>query len=526
MKLIDFYPLKGTFKPGETIQLQLKLFVDEPTEVLISLKFWHLAEQVGAVSHKISLIFGEQTCTLEWIPPLETPRGYGVVCTLSDGLGQTSEKITSAFDVLPDWTAFPRYGFLTDFTAGRGDVESTLESLVRFHINGLQFYDWQYRHDQLLPPAEVYIDPLERRLSLKTVRNFIEGAHKFGMAAMPYLAVYAASLEFWRDHPDWAIYDEGGQPMTFMDFLGLMDPTSNSPWIRHLQQECQRMLTELPFDGLHVDQYGDPKEGYNVDGEAIDIPAAFNAFISTLKDAYPNEAVVFNAVGNWPIEALGPSAQDFTYIEIWPPKTSYLDLPEVVSGARELSGGKPVVIALYLPADRPANIRLADALIYSCGGSRIELGENTRLLSDPYFPEHQEIPPELEGVLRKYHDFAVRYGDLIGPGAEDLHDWPVDAPPGVWSITRKNAYRTTVSLVNFNGIDDSGWDQPHPELRIMENLAVEINFPDEVQQVYWASPDSSDIRLKPISWQQENEKLKVHIPSLEYWGIIVVEMAK
>jgi len=493
---------------------------------LIHLKFWHLAEEVRMESHKVPLILGEQTCTLEWIPPLETPRGYGVVCTLTDGLGQISEEISSAFDVLPNWTAFPRYGFLTDFTAERDDVESTLESLVRFHINGLQFYDWQYRHDQLLPPAEEYIDPLDRRLSLKTVRNFIEGAHKFGMAAMPYLAVYAASLEFWRDHPDWAIYDEAGQPMTFMDFLGLMDPTPDSQWIRHLQQECQRVLAELPFDGLHVDQYGDPKEGYNVDGEAIDIPGAFNAFIQTLKDTYPDEAVVFNAVGNWPIEALAPSAQDFTYIEVWPPKTNYLDLPEIVSGARGLSGGKPVVIALYLPADRPANIRLADALIYSCGGSRIELGEHTCLLSDPYFPEHQTISAELEGVLRKYHDFAVRYGDLLGPSSDYMHDWPVDARPGVWSITRKNEHWMTVSVVIQNGIDDSGWDQPHQEPDLQRNLMVEVDLLERPHQVYWASPDGDDLQLQSISWQGGDHCLKVKLPSLKYWGIIVIEMAK
>ncbi len=526
MKLVDLYSLKGTFEPNETVQLQLKLHVDEPAEAIAQLRFWHLADEVGVMSQSLNLESGKQTRAFEWQPPLDAPRGYGVVCTLLDSSSQIIDEIASAFDVLPDWTAFPRYGFLTDFTAGRDDIASTLESLVRFHINGLQFYDWQYRHDQLLPPTEEYIDPLDRHLSLRTVRDFIAEAHKYGMAAMLYLAVYAASLEFWSDHPDWAIYDEEGQPMDFMDFLGLMDPTPEGPWIRHLLKECERVLAALPFDGLHVDQYGDPKQGFNVEGESLDIPSAFKDFISALKDAYPDDAVVFNAVDNWPIEALATSRQDFTYIEVWPPKTSYLDLPEIVLGARQLSGGKPVVIALYIPADRLANIRLVDALIYSCGGSRIELGEHTRLLSDPYFPEHQALSPELEQVLRAYHDFAVRYGDLLGPSAADRHDWPVDAPPGVWTIARQNANWLTVSLVNLKGVDDPSWDQAHPEPASMERISVEITLIEPAQKVYWASPDSEALHLQPTTWQQEHDILKVLIPNLEYWGIIVIEMAK
>ncbi len=74
-------------------------------------------------------------------------------------------------------------------------------------------------------------------------------------------------------------------------------------------------------------------------------------------------------------------------------------------------------MALYLPADRPTNIRLADALIFSCGGSRIELGEGERLLADPYFPKHQPLTPELRTTLRRYYDFAVRYGEWLGPAA-------------------------------------------------------------------------------------------------------------
>jgi dextranase len=528
VKLVDFFPLKGMYKPGETVRFHLNLLLENPTDLVISLSFWHLAECAGEVSQEISLDSGEQTWICEWLPPMETPRGYGVVCKLLDGSADTISELSTAFDVLPDWTAFPRYGFLTDFTTGREDIKSTLEELARFHINGLQFYDWQYRHDQLLPPTDDYIDPLGRRLSLQTVRKFINEAHNYGMVSMPYLAVYAASLEFWWDHPDWAIYDQSGKPLTFMDFLGLMDPTPGSPWISHLLEQCESILERLPFDGLHIDQYGDPKGGFNSKGEMIDIPTAFREFISTLKRKFPDETVVFNAVGNWPIEVLAPSSQDFTYIEVWPPNTNYLDLPEIVSGARQLSGGKPVVIALYLPADHYANNRLADALIFSCGGARIELGEATRLLVDPYFPKHAAIPIQLEQTLRNYHDFAVRYGDLLGPGAEDLIEqpqWQVIVPADIWTIIRKHERWSTISLVNLSGLDNPGWDQVHSDPKTLENIPVDVKLPKPVQQVYWASPDGDDLQLFPLPWHVDGDTLKVIMPILKYWGIIVIEMA-
>src|SRR4030095_7675836 len=90
----------------------------------------------------------------------------------------------SAFDVLSKWTDFPRYGFLTNFSASRADPETVLKKLTRFHIHGLQFYDWQYRHDQLIAPTEEYVDPLRREMSLASVRMLVDVARQHGMVAM------------------------------------------------------------------------------------------------------------------------------------------------------------------------------------------------------------------------------------------------------------------------------------------------------------------------------------------------------
>jgi dextranase len=526
MRLIDLYSTRGMFTLGEPVRLVAEVEADALETAFLRLSITHLASTVATLIQPVSPAPGVRKVALDWSPSPIAPRGYGAQAELLDGGGQPLASASTAFDVLPDWTAFPRYGFLTDFSPDRADIGSTVETLARFHLNGLQFYDWQYRHDRLLPPNADYVDPLGRRLSLRVVTEFIEAAHAHGMAALPYLAVYAASAEFWRARPEWALYDAGRRPIPFGEnFLGLMNPAPGGPWARHLLEECGRVLSTLPFDGLHMDQYGDPKVAYDAEGQPVDLPAAFAGFVAALKAAHPRATALFNAVGNWPIEALAASPQDFAYIEVWPPATMYRDLQRIVTEARALSKGRPVVIALYLPADRPANIRLADALIFSCGGSRIELGERERLLADPYFPKHQPLTPEVKATLRRYYDFAVRYGDLIGPGACDSPEVPVHVPPGVWAVARTARGWLTVCLINMTGLDGARWDETHSAPASLADVSVRVAAPQPVRQVWWASPDRDQPALFPAVWDAGAGHVHATLPFLDQWAILAFQFA-
>ena len=193
---------------------------------------FHLATPLSVFTQSSVVTPGRPRLQVTWSAPGRAPRGYGAQAELVDPPGQGPAAIATAFDVLPDWTVFPRYGFLSDFSPGRGDISETIESLARYHLNGLQFYDWQYRHDCLVPPQPEYLDPLGRRLSLRTVERFITAAHAHGLAAMPYLAVYAASAEYWRAHPEAALYNSEGQPIPFGEnFLGLMGVAKRSVFV-------------------------------------------------------------------------------------------------------------------------------------------------------------------------------------------------------------------------------------------------------------------------------------------------------
>lgn len=525
MRLLDFSPTQGTYLPGQLIMLEADVECDRSGECLLELSVHHLSERVYSRRYPFTARKGRQQFQLTWQPAQDAlPAGYGATLILEEDSGIPFAQAHTAFDVLPAWTAYPRYGFLCDFAPGRTDAAEIIHTLAGFHINGLQFYDWQYRHDSLVPPAETYTDPLGRTLSLKTIKALIQAAHAHGMAAMPYLAIYAASAPIWKAHPDWNLYDKDGKPIPFgEDFLGLMNPAPATPWTEHLQREGSRTLAELPFDGLHIDQYGEPHEVWDAEGNPVDLPAAFSAFIAEAKARHPNMTVLFNAVGNWPIEALAASPADFNYIEVWPPSTRYQDVVDIVRNARSLSGNKGVVIALYLPADCPVNNRLADALIYAAGGSRIELGENARLLSDPYFPKHQELPHELRQVLKRYAGYAVRYGELTGPSAVDAAEVCVTVPKSIWALPRRSGRWTAVHLVNGRGLDDPQWDQPHPAPQEQRGLAVSLKGLEPVREAYWASPDLSNPALQPLSFTRQGEDIHLTLPTLSYWTTLFFE---
>jgi len=533
MRITDFYPSQGCFVPGETVSLVAEIQSGQDSKVMIRVYVRHLADEPQVIEKHQSLIAGFQVVCINWMPP-SNPAGYAARIELISQNGIPISGASTSFDVLNRWTDFPRYGFLTDFSADRTDPDATLKNLARFHINGLQFYDWQYRHDQLLPPADDYIDPLGRSMSLKIVRCLVDSAHRYGMTALPYLAVYAASAIFWRDHLDWALYDENQKAIPFgEDFLGLMNPAVNSPWTKHLLTECTRALRAIPFDGLHIDQYGEPKLAWDAQNQPVDMPRSFVDFIQAARDQHPDQTILFNAVGNWPIEALSAAPLDFMYIEVWPPDVYYHDLAHIVLDAVHLSHGKPVVIALYLPAEQPENILLSNALIVACSGIRIELGERARLLVDPYFPKHQHIAPDLFSAMRKFYDFVIRNGEWLKPynlSASEREQWAggelnpdfVKISDSIWSVVRHHAEALAIQFVNFTGLKgDPRWDEPHLTPTACQNVPVRVQTSRRPDRVFWDCPERSD-GPQVLDFEFLNGELLFTIPQLNYTGLIYI----
>jgi dextranase len=532
MRIYDIYPTQGSFAPGEMIKLQVEIDAAINGNAQLMLEIRHLNDPPIVILDELELIAGRQIIPIQWVPPL-TPGGYAARVELKNATGTAQSQATTAFDVLASWTDYPRYGFLSEFTQQRLDPDATMLELAHFHCNGLQFYDWQYRHDTLVAPTTEYIDPLGRPMSLAMIKKLVESARRHGIASMAYLVIYAASAEFWQAHPDWALFDENGIPIAFGEnFLGLMDPSPGSPWSRHILKEAGKTLREIPFDGFHIDQYGDPKQAWNARKKSVDLPKAFVEFIHSAREQNPGKTILFNAVGNWPIEALARAPLDFLYIEVWPPQVEYQQLASIVLKAVELSQGKPVVIALYLPADHPANILVADAIILACGGTRIEVGEDAQLLVDPYFPKHQPIADELRVELYRFYNYAVRTGEWLGSyklsGAErrtwskaEFNPSSLTLEESVWSVMRQRPDGLCISLVNLNCVENPRWNIAHPIPVPNIELPVAVEYPRKPRQISWACPEQ-DRGPQALGFEYEQGKLHFAIPYLRYTGVIYI----
>ena len=182
------------------------------------------------------------------VAPLGGPLGGPL-----DGQVEPAERLTAATALLvaDHWRHAPRYGFLSEF-APEDDAGSTagaerVKHLAKHHITIVQFYDWMYRHYQLLPPTDTYRDALDRELSLTTVRGRIAACHDHGMAALAYGSVYGPEPEFILQRPDWLLYDSGGAPISLIDLFYITDLRAGSAWREHILREFERAVASLPM---------------------------------------------------------------------------------------------------------------------------------------------------------------------------------------------------------------------------------------------------------------------------------------
>ena len=537
---------RAFYRPGEPVALTVTL--DALDDATASLRLWarasHLRETVQEVAREVSASALAHGVSLSLALPPTAPRGYGLDISLRDAHGVLLAQHSAAFDVLNGWTEAPRYGFLSDFAPGRDDAQDTMQQLARYHVNALQFYDWMYRHDTLLPPQELYVDPLGRALSLRTVRALIDAAHAYNMAAMPYTAVYAASPAFYEQHPEWGLYQKDGTAHWFADgFLAYMDPRPDSGWTRHLLAQFDEVLRETAFDGIHLDQYGAPRLAYDADGHTFGLEAPLAKLIAATKEVVKarrsDGAVVFNCVTNWPVRTAAPAPQDLVYIEVWEPFVTLSDLHRLVIEAQRLGGGKPVVLAAYIDPAWEHNMRLMDATIFASGGARIELGEHCEVLADPYFPKHRPMTPQVAASMRRLYDFAVRYQDVIGPRTGAGHaaysvrvtlgNANVGSGPGhVWPIVRQGADATAINLINLQGMPHGRWDRELDAPRTTRDVQVEVKgITGDVSAAWWASPDGNSLAPQMLEIEREQAagglRLSFTLPSLDYWDLIVLE---
>jgi dextranase len=525
----ELLPLRAVFRPGQTPAVEVRALPAPGT-----LRILRLGAEIGG--HRVERDGAVELGAL-------APGGYGA--ELACG-GRTAR---TAFEVLAEGGRRLRYGFVTDYRPGR-DPAAVADNIRRLHLTDIQFYDWAYRHADLLGGGEGYLDALDQPISLATVRALIEAAHGAGARALGYAAVYGVGNEEWAAWEHAALLTPAGMPYSLGDFLRLVDP-GDPGWSAHFTADLRAATDRLGFDGFHLDQYGYPKHAVRPDGSPVALEDSFAAVVAAARAALPDGRLVFNNVNDFPTWRTGRSDQDAVYIEVWPPHTTLGHLAAVVREARRAGEGKPVVIAAYQHVYGTAAAPEADlataftmAALHSHGATHLLCGEADRILIDPYYVRNHRIEPSTADLLKRWYDFLVEHVDLLQdpeladmtgalagaynddcdvayPGAAVTED-PV--PGAVWRRVLGTGSRLVVHLVNLSGQEDTAWDAPRKPVADLPGGTLRIRRAGpHLPRVRYADPDRQ-AALADLPVTADGDHAVAALPAPHVWQLLVIDL--
>jgi dextranase len=543
---------KACYAPGDEVTFTLRLNSTSPS--------WRLNICYRQLFNIISthlLTASAATLSWHWRVPDKDFQGYLLEVTL---MSDTTilDQTTIAVDVSSDWSRFPRYGFLSKFPLlNPGEIENVISQLNRYHINGLQFYDWHYKHHLPLRgtpenPAQSWLDIANRTNYFSTVEGYIQTAHQYNMKTMAYNLLYGALENAAQDGVSeaWCLYTDAGRSRKdFLDlsfwghYIYIMDP-HNPGWKSYILSEMHKVFQALEFDGWHIDQLGDRGDRWNYQGEPVVIKDAFKTYITEAKNTL-NVPLVMNAVNQYGQETIAQSPVDFLYTEVWSPNTTFEALARVLTDNQNYSNGSlNSVLAAYVNYDlsdspgwfnTPA-VLMADAVIFAFGGAHLELGEH--MLGHEYFPNNNlRMSDELKQSLIHYYDFLVAYQALLCSGGTladhalttsgtvRLNQWP--PVRGAVAVTAKMAGTRRVyhlhNFVNASTLDwrDNGGTQHEPS--VIQDLPLAFESGKEVVKLWYASPDFENGAPADLAFVQQDNAVAFNLPQLKYWDMIVVE---
>ncbi len=468
---------KAMYSPGDKIIISYRVTNTAQKQEKISLlmKVTHLEQTIAEQPvQTIQLTAGEQQ-VLEylWIAPERDFTGYLLELGIMDRKGNMVKSDTIGVDVSSSWVKFPRYGYLSDF-GQEVDVEGKIERMNRYHINGIEYYDWHHLHHQPLADNITTQNPGSwkdwsgRIITGETVAGYIQSAKARNMANMAYNMIYAGTDSFFQDKEgnptkanDWKLYfaednDRGKGNFTF--YMGtspsgngnlyFMNPL-NKEWQQHIFAEELKIFDVFDFDGWHGDTVGDWGPMVTADGEPLGyqedntpiylVKDTYTQFLNNAKEALGDKYLSFNPVGAQGIENANVSKADVLYTEFWPwdkdregrTYDTYASLVREVERSTEDSRetsidgkGKSLVVKAYINYYKTngtmnaPGVLLAAAAAYMSGGSRLELGNGERMLNVEYYPKDFAMDEVLLEKMKDMSDFIVAYENLLRDGQQ------------------------------------------------------------------------------------------------------------
>lgn len=550
---------KAAYIPGEEVKIKLNKMVEGNATV----RYRHLNQ----VIEETPLTSNEWS----WNPPTDDYKGYMVdIYTIENGVEVIKGSI--AIDVSSDPKMFPRNGFLSEYgKMSESEINKVMDNLNRHHINYVQYQDWHYKHHMPLAgsvsaPMEVWKDIINRDCYRTTVDGYIKAGHERNMKSLFYNLAYGALSDAKEDgvSEEWYMFKDNnlgtidahilGSP--FKSSIYLTNP-GNDGWIEYIGQKTSDVYDVYDFDGYQIDQLGGRGTLYDYHGDVIDYESGFTKFIKAMKNKEPEKRLVMNAVGGFGGQKIADSeSTDFFYVEVWdkPTDRGFDVISNTITGQDNLNknGGRKTILAAYMNYDfgkigrsyfNTPGVLMANAAIHAWGGAHLELGEH--MLCNEYFPNSNlTMSGELKKSMITFYDFITAYENLLRDGSRgwtgvdamsisgeiSFNQWPPQK--GKVATVGKNlddGKTSVVHLLNYTNAIHLDWcdtNADQQEQDLIENKEIELSIDGRsgtIKSVWCASPDFDFGVARTLEFTQNSDKIKLTLPALKYWTMIVVE---
>lgn len=550
---------KAAYIPGEEVKIKLNKMVEGNATI----RYRHLNQ----VIEETPLTSNEWS----WNPPTNDYKGYMVdIYTIENGVEVIKGSI--AIDVSSDPKMFPRNGFLSEYgKMSESEINKVMDNLNRHHINYVQYQDWHYKHHMPLAgsvsaPMEVWKDIINRDCYRTTVDGYIKAGHERNMKSLFYNLAYGALSDAEEDgvSEEWYMFKDDNHGTIDAHILGspfkssiyLTNP-GNDGWIDYIGQKTSDVYDVYDFDGYQIDQLGGRGTLYDYRGDVIDFESGFTKFIKAMKNKEPEKRLVMNAVGGFGGQKIADSeSTDFFYVEVWdkPTDRGFEVISNTITGQDNLNknGGRKTILAAYMNYDfgkigrsyfNTPGVLMANAAIHAWGGAHLELGEH--MLCNEYFPNSNlTMNGELKKSMITFYDFITAYENLLRDGGNawtgvdavsltgeiNFNQWPPQK--GNVATVGKNlddGKTSVVHLLNYTNAIHLDWcdtNADQQEQDLIENKEIELSIygrSGTIKSVWCASPDFDFGVARTLEFTQNSDKIKLTLPALKYWTMIVVE---
>lgn len=450
---------KVRYEPESTVRFTSKYLLPDNAKV----RYLH-----GNTVVKTDEVGGKQSWS--WKVPAQNFTGYLAEIYVADGIAEQT-LATIGVDVSTEWGRFPRYGFVSHYGSDKTveQVKKEVDMLNRYHMTGIQFYDWQWQHHKLIPEgASQWKDVGLRDVFKSSIENYITKLHEVGSKCMFYDLLYGVTGNIVDGKPetpanldgkdgvssDWGWIDlhandkdgydlhQVQYPLGSWPSIYVMNP-GNQDWVNYLSKEIKKVYQHLKFDGYHIDQLGRQREAYYTnlqskteDGQKVytggdrrdthDFEGYYANFINRMKSDSKDKSLVMNAVSTFGgPKIVGTGNVEFGYNEMWGDDDYLWNYRKIIQDNRRNNGKNTfnTVFAAYLHCRNgnggqfhTSSALFGNATIFALGGSRIELSGDHMLFTE-YFPDDaRKMSDKLQKSIIHYYDFLVAYENYLRDG--------------------------------------------------------------------------------------------------------------